>query len=518
MSSFSASLPTLDGDWVSLQKKLQNSWSSWSASRTLSPALLEDMAAHFDKLDSKVKMRCLISLIGLDLKKRTEFMKQIKNLLRVACDDSSSDAWVGITAGLVNERLFGDDALSAEATPVAPSVSAAAKKALRSSSDQVVERLLSHAATHTHGRSSSAHGASNFDVDAELEALYSFQPLECVYGVGVGARAPGVRVPSSAPSTGKAATSQNPHFSCPVAAPAILATVKSLEPKNVPPTLPASMSSFGSAKPRQALTVVASAAAAAAADARKQQTPSFLLQRSSAHPTSRAPAKVMDMADLKASVLPVVSAKQLREKEKERKDQEKEKERERKEQEKEAKKAEKEAEKEKEKAAKKEAAAAVKATAAKTAAAVAATAATESPAKATTPQQTPTPTTAVDDEPLAGETGQKRPLSPAGAPEGAKPKYAFPADLPLLYRDYPAVSTGDREVIAQFFSEPWRETIVDAQTRAAYQVLLKEEVMLKEDDGEVAGKAVHYLILNYQSQSWEVLQRFKAKKPKRDKV
>jgi len=102
------SASSLTIEFVTLQKRLNAAWSSGSVSRTLTAALLDDVYTNFAKMEKKIKMRIMLSLLGLDANKKQELSKSIKRLLKLASsDDKSSEMWVAVTAGLVYERLFG---------------------------------------------------------------------------------------------------------------------------------------------------------------------------------------------------------------------------------------------------------------------------------------------------------------------------------------------------------------------------------------------------------------------------
>lgn len=116
MSSTSTHSSKLQGrnlnEFLATQKKLQNAWSAQYVARSLSASLLEDMCTNFDMLERKAKMRVLVSLLALDSKKKFELRSLLQMLLSVAVESSianTSDVWVSITAGIVYERLFGND-------------------------------------------------------------------------------------------------------------------------------------------------------------------------------------------------------------------------------------------------------------------------------------------------------------------------------------------------------------------------------------------------------------------------
>ena len=85
----------IEAELTSLHKKLQSSWSSWTASASMSkPAVIEEFISSYDKFEKKVKMRVLISLLGLEHSKKTECTKQILRLLEVASYDTSDQVHI----------------------------------------------------------------------------------------------------------------------------------------------------------------------------------------------------------------------------------------------------------------------------------------------------------------------------------------------------------------------------------------------------------------------------------------
>jgi len=97
----------LGSDFVSLPKKLAMAWSSSTLTRQLSLSLLDDVHSNWHKQEKKVKMRILLSFLGLDAAKKQELSSALRRLLQLARDEETTEAWVCLTAQLVHERLFG---------------------------------------------------------------------------------------------------------------------------------------------------------------------------------------------------------------------------------------------------------------------------------------------------------------------------------------------------------------------------------------------------------------------------
>ena len=97
----------IGSDYVSLPKRLQQAWSAPSVTRQLSIGLLEDLISKYKDVEKKVKMRVMLSFIGLDTTKKNELTLSLKRFLRLAKQEESSEPWVAITAQLVHERLYG---------------------------------------------------------------------------------------------------------------------------------------------------------------------------------------------------------------------------------------------------------------------------------------------------------------------------------------------------------------------------------------------------------------------------
>lgn len=80
----------VEAELASLHKKLQSGWSSWTASASMSKsAVIDEFILSYDKFEKKIKMRVLISLLGMDHSKKMENMKQILVLLEMASFDTS---------------------------------------------------------------------------------------------------------------------------------------------------------------------------------------------------------------------------------------------------------------------------------------------------------------------------------------------------------------------------------------------------------------------------------------------
>jgi len=97
----------LGSDFYSLPKKLQQAWSSGTVTRQLNLSLLDDVYSNWHKMEKKVKMRILLSFLGLDASKKQELSSALKKLLQLAREEETTEAWVSVTAQLVHERLFG---------------------------------------------------------------------------------------------------------------------------------------------------------------------------------------------------------------------------------------------------------------------------------------------------------------------------------------------------------------------------------------------------------------------------
>ena len=94
-------------EYLGLNKKLGITWSSGSLCRQLSLQLLEEINTNFHTLEKKVKMRILLSFLGLDASRRGELSQSLLRLLRLAAEEEKSEVWVAITSHLVHERIFG---------------------------------------------------------------------------------------------------------------------------------------------------------------------------------------------------------------------------------------------------------------------------------------------------------------------------------------------------------------------------------------------------------------------------
>jgi len=94
-------------DFVSLPKKLSQAWSAGTITRQLNLSLLDDVHSNWHKQEKKVKMRILLSFLGLDTTKKQELSSSLRRVLNLAHSEETTEAWVSITAQLVHERLFG---------------------------------------------------------------------------------------------------------------------------------------------------------------------------------------------------------------------------------------------------------------------------------------------------------------------------------------------------------------------------------------------------------------------------
>ena len=76
-------------DLTLLHKKLQPNWSAGTVSKSLSTqASLNSIQLSFDKLEMKIKMRVLLSLLNFDVKSKADCMTSIRELLKLAADES----------------------------------------------------------------------------------------------------------------------------------------------------------------------------------------------------------------------------------------------------------------------------------------------------------------------------------------------------------------------------------------------------------------------------------------------
>lgn len=72
-----------------LHKKLLPNWSAGTVSKSLSTqASLNVIQLSFDKLEMKIKMRVLLSLLNFDAKTKADCLTSIRELLRLAADES----------------------------------------------------------------------------------------------------------------------------------------------------------------------------------------------------------------------------------------------------------------------------------------------------------------------------------------------------------------------------------------------------------------------------------------------
>lgn len=74
-----------------LHKKLLPNWSAWTVSKSLSTSeSIDAITVNFDKLEKKIKMRVLLSLLNLDPKVKADCSSSIKELLRLATDEEKN--------------------------------------------------------------------------------------------------------------------------------------------------------------------------------------------------------------------------------------------------------------------------------------------------------------------------------------------------------------------------------------------------------------------------------------------
>lgn len=84
----------IDAELSTLRTRLQGSWSAGSALSSMSKKLfVEEVIRHYDTFEKKVKMRILISLLGLDKAKKSELAQPIVKLLELASRDTSDEVF-----------------------------------------------------------------------------------------------------------------------------------------------------------------------------------------------------------------------------------------------------------------------------------------------------------------------------------------------------------------------------------------------------------------------------------------
>ena len=82
---------TFSGMEADLQKKQQSSWSSGAASNAMSSSsFVDEVRLNWNKYEKNIKMRTLLSLLGVENSKRTgSNAVAIKKLLKVASEDKT---------------------------------------------------------------------------------------------------------------------------------------------------------------------------------------------------------------------------------------------------------------------------------------------------------------------------------------------------------------------------------------------------------------------------------------------
>jgi len=485
-------------EFVSLQKKLAHSWSSWSGSRLLSPTLLDDLSSNFDALEKKVKMRVLISLIGLDLKRRQEYTKQIKHLLKIAqesCELNGADSWVAVIAGLVSERLFGDDTLLNS-----NSVSQVAKDSLNEAVNTLMQRIFSPA--------SSADVTNTDSTDTGLESVLSFQPLEHRY-----------TATAEQVAQEHAEFNQTRHFVFAGSAPNILDRDLARQAKNAR-SLPTNVNISAASK---APEVRADAPKALTIGFVPDKKPSFLMN---AQKTTKAPALMMSLDDLKA-IGPGVRAITAGEKDKKAEKPVKEP------KVKEVK--EKKMREKKEKGAKGGETGNIEAGAGAGAGAGgegkaqteesgkiealedAVEAAATQALGSTTPPGPPPPDAAtrkrkdVGSDGNGGGGGDGDALAPPSLPSASSTaEYTLPRELAAMKAAATHLSASDNALVDRFFSDDWN--VHCPVTLPEQRVLLRELEATDTESGKVVGKTSTYLVLNFAARSWTWQTKYRAKK------
>eukprot|EP01041_Mallomonas_annulata_P004800 gene4800-9571_t len=144
----------LDTLLLQLDKKLKSSWSSWTLSHTLSNTVIDDVRNNFDKFDKKIKMRILLSLIGIDSNQRGAMASSIKRLLHQASEDK--DEWVPIISGLVHRKLF---------SVTDTSIEGQSNQTLTKTSQTIIEKLLQFESIN----------------ESVTDSTYYYQPYECSF-------------------------------------------------------------------------------------------------------------------------------------------------------------------------------------------------------------------------------------------------------------------------------------------------------------------------------------------------
>ena len=129
----------LGSDFVSLPKKLSAAWSAGTVTRQLSLSLLDDVYSNWAKQEKKVKMRILLSFLGIDNSKKQELSSALRRVLQLAREEETTEAWVSITAQLVSERLFG---VSMEIGPEGEAGGAGDRDLIGETTETIIERLV----------------------------------------------------------------------------------------------------------------------------------------------------------------------------------------------------------------------------------------------------------------------------------------------------------------------------------------------------------------------------------------
>ena len=99
-------------DITVLHKRLQAvEWSAWTASKSptvSTPAGLDELKNYYGKLDKRVKMRLMLSLLNVERKDDDRLDAAMMGLLQKASSEQheSKERWVSLVAGLVESRLF----------------------------------------------------------------------------------------------------------------------------------------------------------------------------------------------------------------------------------------------------------------------------------------------------------------------------------------------------------------------------------------------------------------------------
>ena len=154
---------------ILVPKKLSSAWSAGGLTRQLSPSLLDAINSNFHSLEKKVKMRILLSFLGLDASRRSELSQSLLHSLRLAAEEETSEVWVAVTARLVYERLFGGggDEVADDDNGVDAVLGSSSRRehVLSETSDAIIHRLIEWSSTDA----------------ADDESSSYFQPIEYKY-------------------------------------------------------------------------------------------------------------------------------------------------------------------------------------------------------------------------------------------------------------------------------------------------------------------------------------------------